>query len=256
MVFPFVARGPKAAWLDLSLQCKGLVVIAVPCVLLVSGVFALYSLNRAARQVRLSVDHTSLVRLQTEWTKSLLLEVENTVRGRLMTTRGDQRHTYDRGRVDLVNATTTLSLLLKDDADQQSRVRSKDSSRTFTALYVEDNEANVTLMRRVIALRPSVKLVVAGDGRRGVEMVQQHRPDLILLDLHLPDQHGSLIIGQLRANPDTIDTPIVIISADAMPNQIERALLAGASAFLPKPLDLHQFLTTVDTLLDGTSAAV
>jgi CheY-like chemotaxis protein len=70
-------------------------------------------------------------------------------------------------------------------------------------------------------------------------------PDLVLLDLHLPDIHGAEVLELLRANPTTRDIPIVVTSADATPGQIERLLAAGADAYLTKPIDIPQFAEVV-----------
>lgn len=130
-----------------------------------------------------------------------------------------------------------------------------DRPRTFVVLYIEDNVANLNLIERVLGLRPTVELLVSMHGQLGVEMAWQHQPDLILLDMHLPDQHGCQVIKQIRDDARTAATPIMVLSADATPGQIERARAAGATEYLAKPLDLHQFLATVDACLGGEAAA-
>ncbi len=83
-------------------------------------------------------------------------------------------------------------------------------------------------------------------GSLGLELARQHPPDLILLDLHLPDIQGDEILRQLRADPRTEHLPIVMISADATPAQIERLRAAGASDYLTKPIDVRRFLSLID----------
>jgi PleD family two-component response regulator len=83
-------------------------------------------------------------------------------------------------------------------AEMSLNVPAPSSSGTFVVLYIEDNVANLHLIERVLALRPSVKLLVAMHGQLGIEMAQQHQPHLVLLDLHLPDPHGCQVIGRLR----------------------------------------------------------
>lgn len=126
---------------------------------------------------------------------------------------------------------------------------SNGSSEACTILYIEDNLANLRLVERILAHRPQIRLLAAMQGRRGLELAQEHSPDLILLDLHLPDLTGDLVLAQLRENPKTSSVPVVMISADATPRQAERLLAAGAQAYLTKPLDVKQFLAAVDGAL-------
>jgi CheY-like chemotaxis protein len=90
-------------------------------------------------------------------------------------------------------------------------------------------------------------------GRLGLDLAREHRPDLILLDLHLPDMTGAEVLDLLGEDPATSDIPVVIISADATPGQIQRLLSAGALEYLTKPLDVRRFLDVVDTTLNGGS---
>lgn len=75
------------------------------------------------------------------------------------------------------------------------------------------------------------------------------KPDLILLDVHLPDASGQELLKLIKANPDTVDIPVIMISADAMPEQIDAALSAGAACYLTKPVQLSELLRQVDELL-------
>jgi PAS domain S-box-containing protein len=118
-----------------------------------------------------------------------------------------------------------------------------------TLLYVEDNLANLTLVETVLLPRPEWRLIPALQGRLGIELARQHAPDLILLDLHLPDMHGAEVLRHLRADPRTAQVPVVVISADATPRTIEALTADGAEAFLTKPLDVRAFVHTVERLL-------
>ena len=121
-----------------------------------------------------------------------------------------------------------------------------------TVLFIEDNLSNLQLVERLFALRTNVRVIPAMLGRLGLDLAREHRPGLILLDLHLPDMAGSEILARLRADPVTRETPIVILSADATPSQQERLLAAGAAAYLTKPIDINEFIGMVDRLLgDG-----
>ena len=75
------------------------------------------------------------------------------------------------------------------------------------------------------------------------------KPDLILLDVHLPDASGQELLKLIKANPDTVDIPVIMISADAMPEQIDAALSAGAACYLTKPVQLSELLRQVDELM-------
>jgi CheY-like chemotaxis protein len=118
-----------------------------------------------------------------------------------------------------------------------------------TLLYVEDNLANLTLVESLLSSRPEITLLSAMQGRMGLDLAWEHAPDLILLDLHLPDMSGGEVLRRLRADPRTRDTPVVVISADATPGQVERLRAAGAHEYMTKPLDLDRFMETVDRAL-------
>lgn len=116
-------------------------------------------------------------------------------------------------------------------------------------LYIEDNRSNLELVQRILARRPGVALLVATQGQPGLEMARTQAPDLILLDLHLPDMTGEEVLRRLRETPQTRGIPVVVISADAIPAQIERLLATGAHAYLTKPLDVKQFLSVLDQVV-------
>ncbi len=118
-----------------------------------------------------------------------------------------------------------------------------------TVLYVEDNLANLNLVQRVMERRSEVEIMPAMQGRLGIELARQHQPELILLDLHLPDVSGDEVLQSLRDDASTASIPVVIVSADATPGQVQRLMAAGASAYLTKPLDIRELLRVVDVLL-------
>jgi CheY-like chemotaxis protein len=88
-------------------------------------------------------------------------------------------------------------------------------------------------------------------GTLGLELAQTPVPDMILLDLHLPDINGEEVLVRLLGNPETSEIPVVIISADATPGQVQRLIAAGAAAYLTKPLNVTEFLNLLDETLDG-----
>jgi CheY-like chemotaxis protein/HPt (histidine-containing phosphotransfer) domain-containing protein len=121
----------------------------------------------------------------------------------------------------------------------------------LTLLCVEDNPVNLRLIERILAQRPSVQLITAMQGRRALELAHQHRPDLVLLDVHLPDIDGDEVLRRLRTDPGTRAIPVVVVSAEATPAKIERFLAAGALAYLTKPINVRQLLEVVDGIAAG-----
>lgn len=126
-----------------------------------------------------------------------------------------------------------------------------DPTKECTILYIEDNPSNFKLVERVLARRENIALLTAMQGQLGLELAQDKRPDLVLLDLHLPDMHGSEVLRRIREDAVISRTPVIIISADVTSNQVERLLEAGAQAYLPKPLDVPEFLRVVDEVLES-----
>ncbi|HEV2097183.1 MAG TPA: response regulator, partial [Chthoniobacterales bacterium] len=123
------------------------------------------------------------------------------------------------------------------------------SDGEHTILYIEDNLSNLLLIKRVLQYRPGVKLLSANNGIRGIDLARETQPDIILLDLNLPDMAGRDVLLCLRADPQCAAIPIIVISADATRGQIDRLMRVGASDYLTKPLDVKQFLGTLDRSL-------
>jgi CheY-like chemotaxis protein len=115
-----------------------------------------------------------------------------------------------------------------------------------TVLYIEDNLANLTLVQRIVAVRDGIEIIPAMQGRLGLELAKEHRPSLVLLDLHLPDISGEEVLQRLRDDPLTENIPVVIVSAEATPGHIQRLLSAGALAYLTKPIDINELLHILD----------
>jgi signal transduction histidine kinase/ActR/RegA family two-component response regulator len=106
-----------------------------------------------------------------------------------------------------------------------------------SVLYVEDNAANIDLVAGLLARRPSVRLITTMQGRLAVDLARTHRPDLVLLDLHLPDLNGEEVLRRLREDSETADLLVVMLTADATPGQERRLRALGADDYLTKPLD-------------------
>jgi CheY-like chemotaxis protein len=124
-----------------------------------------------------------------------------------------------------------------------------DAGRAATVLYIEDNLSNVRLMQRLLMRRPAVTLLHATEGTVGLALAAEKMPDVILLDLHLPDISGEEVLRLLWNDRALRGIPVIVLSADATPAQMRRLLAAGASAYLTKPLELSRVLETLDRMI-------
>ena len=157
--------------------------------------------------------------------------------------------------IELPQATSPEQTLTQVAQDTGHLDANKAVEHVYTVLCIEDNPPNLRLMEAILEDRPEVTLLTAMQGSVGLDLARQHEPHLILLDLNLPDIHGREVLARLQQSALTRDIPVVIISADATPHQIERLLDAGAVAYLTKPLDVGQFLDTLDKFLQAAPGA-
>jgi CheY-like chemotaxis protein len=118
-----------------------------------------------------------------------------------------------------------------------------------TVLYVEDNISNIRLMESIMCHRPRVRLVHAGTGGAALAMVRSQQPQLIFLDLHLPDMDGEDVLRQLWNDPATRSIPVVILTADATNQRRSWLLASGAAAYLTKPFEVAEVLRLIDRQL-------
>jgi PAS domain S-box-containing protein len=118
-----------------------------------------------------------------------------------------------------------------------------------TLLYVEDNPANLMLVEDLIARRPDIRLLSAREGNRGIEIARASRPDVILMDINLPGISGVKALRILAEDPATAHIPVVALSANAMPRDIQKGLEAGFFRYLTKPLKINEFMQTLDVAL-------
>jgi signal transduction histidine kinase/CheY-like chemotaxis protein len=116
-------------------------------------------------------------------------------------------------------------------------------------LYIEDNPSNVRLMARVLERRPGVRLCHASDGQCGLTAARTQRPDLIFLDLHLPDMSGEEVLRRLSQDVELQRIPVAVLTADATADQSRRLKAAGACAYITKPLEITELLRLVDDRL-------
>ena len=123
------------------------------------------------------------------------------------------------------------------------------SAAPRTLLYVEDNPANLMLVEQIIEDHPHLRMLSARDGKQGIALARAHLPDVILMDINLPGISGFQAQQILREDPDTAHIPVLAISANAMPRDIEKGLEAGFFRYLTKPININEFLSALDEAL-------
>ena len=147
--------------------------------------------------------------------------------------------------IELPLAKSPLERFPRDGAANGARQPSSEpASRSI--LYIEDNLSNLALIEQMLTERPGTALLTCMQGKVGLDLARQHTPDLILLDLHLPDLPGWDVLSQLKADSTTRHIPVVVISADATKRQMNRLISAGAAHYLTKPLDVNKFFQVLD----------
>ena len=123
-----------------------------------------------------------------------------------------------------------------------------------TLLYIEDNPVNLLLVVELIANRHDIRLFTATDCQGGVEMARASLPDVILMDINLPGIGGIEALKLLRAEPAIAHIPVVALSANAMPSDIEKGLAAGFFRYVTKPIKIHELMETLDVALAFANA--
>ena len=152
--------------------------------------------------------------------------------------------------VDLARAESPVAAFDQTHSGQLAAAAEAVSGRRHpTVLCIEDNPSNLQLIERILAFRPEIRLLTALHGSAGLRLAQQHRPDLILLDVHLPDIDGKEVLRQLKKDRQTSEIPVIVVSADATPRQEARLREAGARDYLTKPLDVPGFLEKLEEVL-------
>ncbi len=152
--------------------------------------------------------------------------------------------------IELDLATTPQVVANADDRLMPRPTPQQPGERQHILLYVEDNQANITLVEQIVALRSDMQLLSALNGSRGIAMARSERPDVILLDIGLPDISGLQALRILREDPATRQIPVLAISANAMPADIEAGLAAGFLRYLTKPIKVDELLQTLDRALE------
>ncbi|HEY3376460.1 MAG TPA: PAS domain S-box protein, partial [Armatimonadota bacterium] len=128
------------------------------------------------------------------------------------------------------------------------------SARRRTLLYIEDNPANMKLVEQLIARRPDLRLLTAVTAGLGIALARSSQPEMILMDINLPDISGIDAMKILHADPSTAHIPIVALSANAMPRDIEKGMEAGFFQYLTKPIKVSEFMETLNLTLTFAEA--
>jgi CheY-like chemotaxis protein len=136
------------------------------------------------------------------------------------------------------------------DAAELVQPHAPRGARLQTLLYVEDNPANLKLVEQLIARRPDLRLLTAVTGHIGIELARTSQPEMILMDINLPDISGIEAMKILHEDPATAHIPVVALSANAMPRDIEKGLAAGFFRYLTKPIKVNEFMDTLNMTLD------
>jgi CheY-like chemotaxis protein/anti-sigma regulatory factor (Ser/Thr protein kinase) len=153
-----------------------------------------------------------------------------------------------------VGSTFTFALPATEDplapADAPALPSGPERSQAATILYVEDNLANLKLVERALARQPGIKVLAATQGRLGIELARERKPDVVLLDLHLPDLTGEEVLHELTSDRETAGIPVIVVSATASKGRVQQLRQRGARDYLTKPIDLAQLLDAVNAALD------
>jgi CheY-like chemotaxis protein len=130
----------------------------------------------------------------------------------------------------------------------------QETTRHQTVLYVEDNPANLSLVEQLLARRPDLHLLSAGNATLGLEIARAHQPDVILMDINLPGLNGFQALELLRQDPLTLAIPVIAISANAMVGDISKGLEAGFFRYITKPINVVEFMEALDIALESPTA--
>ncbi len=128
--------------------------------------------------------------------------------------------------------------------------------RRYCVLCIDDNPVNLKLVAQTMGLRPHIDLITAHTPELGLALARAHRPSLVLLDINMPGMDGYQLLKLLKADEQLCHTPVIAITANAMPRDVARGMAAGFSHYLTKPLDIAPFLQTVDRVLAGSEREI
>jgi len=134
-------------------------------------------------------------------------------------------------------------------ATSQAAPATADTGKTQVILYIEDQDLNLRLVERILSPKKQYRLLTAMQGGLGLDLAREHQPDLILLDLNLPDMPGDEVLRRLKSDPRVSAIPVLMVSADAMGDRVDELIGLGASGYLTKPYKLTEFMRVVEEAL-------
>jgi PAS domain S-box-containing protein len=149
-----------------------------------------------------------------------------------------------------LNAAAPPQLTVDTAEPAANPAQAQRGARLRTLLYVEDNPANLKLIEQLIARRPDMRLLSATDGTKGIQLARANQPEVILMDINLPGISGIEALRILREDPETAHIPVIALSANAMPRDIEKGLQAGFFRYLTKPIRVNEFMQTLDAVME------
>jgi|GEM_PF-2491158 len=151
-----------------------------------------------------------------------------------------------------LNRLPSVSNGLEEDS-KPTPLSSSPSLTVHQVLYIEDNLTNLKLMREFVNRFESISLIDAATGQEGLRKIEADRPDLILLDLHLPDITGPDLLNKIKNSEKTCKIPVIMVSADATDESIKQCLQAGAEAYITKPINFSELMAEINRLLPNQS---
>ena len=152
---------------------------------------------------------------------------------------------------ELISAADPLLVMDESEAATMAQAPVPRASRPHSSLlYVEDNPANMKLVEQIIARQPDISLLTAVNGHSGIQIARDQQPDVILMDINLPDITGFDALKILRAEPATAHIPVIAVSANAMQLDIERGVKAGFFRYITKPIKVDEFMQALNVALD------
>gem|GEM_PF-1741016 len=151
-----------------------------------------------------------------------------------------------------------VQLVGKTDPAQEMEVEAPPFriEKKRTLLYVEDNPANLMLVEQILESRPDIKLLSASRAQLGIDLARAHHPDLILMDIHMPEMDGITAMKILRNYEETRNIPIIAVSANAMESDIKKGMQAGFDAYISKPFNIQKFFLEIDRFLKSENSSL
>ncbi len=145
-------------------------------------------------------------------------------------------------------------LLKESDSEQEKVTPSSGIAGQFKLLYVEDNPANLHLVEQILQSRPEINLHSASRAQLGIDLARAHQPDLILMDIHMPEMNGITAMKKLKNYEETRDIPVIAVSANAMESDIQKGLDAGFKGYITKPFDIPNFFMEIDRFVKAKNS--